>query len=145
GIIANTRGNLEQALQYYQTSLGVYRALELDDYVAFVLNNIAMAYMKLERWTEAEAVFEEALAGCDAAGDLANKLLVTVNSVQMWIARGDLARAERLCEVAVAGASEAGDRRVLDEALKHRGTIARKRRSEEHTSELQSLAYLVCR
>ena len=41
GIIANTRGNLEAALESYATSLRLYRALGLESYVPFVLNNMA--------------------------------------------------------------------------------------------------------
>src|SRR2546425_6603948 len=53
---------------------------------------------------------------------------------------------ERLLEAAVVAAPEvAGPRDDLARAYVARGLWAAAVRSEEHTSELQSLAYLVCR
>ena len=127
GIIANMHGELESALDHYASSLATYRLIGADDYVGLVLNNMAMAFTQLERWDEATAAYEEALAHCERSGDVAAGLMVQVNLADMWIARGDWARAADLCQAVLVGATLAGDQRALGETHKHRGMIARAR------------------
>src|SRR3989442_4310710 len=57
----------------------------------------------------------------------------------------ELDRVEQL-ELAVCGAAGSGQRdEALRRTLQQEATIGRDRRSEEHTSELQSRPHLVCR
>jgi putative nucleotidyltransferase with HDIG domain len=140
GIMANMQGNVASALDYYRASLDTYRALgDADQYVGLVLNNMGMAFTHLERWTEAQDAFREALATCDAAHDSASRRMVNVNVTNMWLAKGDVARAANLTESVFAEATAADDRRVIGEAHKHFGIIARERRDlRESEAQLQA-------
>jgi putative nucleotidyltransferase with HDIG domain len=127
GIVAGMRGNLAQALSHYAVSLSGYRSLGLTDYLGPVINNMAMAYASLERWSEAEASYQEALALNDAMGDAPTRRMIQMNLADMWLARGEDEQAAALCDRVFSNAQSSGDQRALGEASKHLGVIARRR------------------
>jgi putative nucleotidyltransferase with HDIG domain len=127
GIVAGLRGNLDAALGHYQLSLCAYRDLELAEYVGPVLNNMAMAYASLERWPEAERCYDEALAETRRSGDRAASRMIEINRAEMWLARGELARAAAASETVLAEARGAADQRALGEISKQLGVAARMR------------------
>ena len=136
GIIANTRGDLDAALEHYLDSLRGYSTLRLDEYLAPLLNNMGMAYAHLERWADAEQAYADALVKAKACADAATALMVRVNLTDMWLARGEVTRAASYCAEVTAEAQSLGDQRALGEAAKHRGIIARRKgrlaESEQH-------------
>ncbi len=127
GIIASMHGNLDEALEHYTMSLETYRAAGMREYVGPVLNNMGLELTKLDRLDEAQAAYDEALAHCAAIGDTPNHLLALINSTSLWLAKGDIDRAEHLCKTVIAEATPFGDQRSLAEAYKHMGVIARMR------------------
>jgi putative nucleotidyltransferase with HDIG domain len=127
GIVASMRGNLDAALGHYQHSLSTYAAHGFTDYVGPVQNNIAMTYAALRKWPDAEAAYEIALQESQKTGDTAARRIIEVNQVDMWIARGDLARAAMLGGKVRNEAVGAGDQRALGEISKLMGVIARSR------------------
>jgi putative nucleotidyltransferase with HDIG domain len=127
GIIASMRGDLEEALEQHTMSLDTYRAAGMREYVGPVLNNMGLTLTQLDRLDEAQAAYDEALVHCAATNDTPNHLLALINSTALWLAKGDIDRAEHLCKTVVAEATEFGDQRSLAEAYKHMGVIARMR------------------
>ncbi|HEY4307224.1 MAG TPA: HD domain-containing phosphohydrolase [Gemmatimonadaceae bacterium] len=127
GIIASMRGDLDEALQNHTMSLETYRAAGMQEYVGPVLNNMGLTLTNLDRLDEAQAAYDEALAHCTAIGDTPNQLLALINSTSLWLAKGDIDRAEHLCKTVIAEATSFGDQRSLAEAYKHLGVIAHMR------------------
>jgi putative nucleotidyltransferase with HDIG domain len=140
GMVAGIRGNLEVALDHHASALHLHRAIGSDQYIT-VLNNLAMTYSLLERWDEAERAYDEALVHCDHTGDAATKLMVQVNLADMWIARGEWARAADLCQVVLVEASVADDQRSIGETYKHCGVIARARGDHDDSERQLARAY----
>jgi putative nucleotidyltransferase with HDIG domain len=127
GIIASLRGDLVAALEHYGASLVTYRTAGLREYVGPVLNNMGLVYTQLDRLDEAQAAYDEAVVICTTTGDIPHQLLALINSANLWIARGDIARAEGLCETVLTAATAASDHRALGETYKYLGVIARMR------------------
>jgi putative nucleotidyltransferase with HDIG domain len=127
GIIASMRGDVASALEHYAASLVTYRTAGLREYIGPLLNNMGLAYTQLERYDEAHAAYDEAIAHCASAGDATNRLLALINSTELWIARGDIDRAEVLCETVMTETARSTDHRALGETHKYMGIIARTR------------------
>jgi putative nucleotidyltransferase with HDIG domain len=125
GIVAGMRGNLDAALAHYQQSLATYREREMTEYLGPVLNNMAMAYVTLQRWPDAERCYAEAHEDATRSGDSAAVRMIDVNRVEMWILRGDIEKAWTVGDRVRLSATAALDHRALDEISKHIGTIAR--------------------
>jgi putative nucleotidyltransferase with HDIG domain len=141
GIVAGLRGNLDASLGHYQQSLCAYRDLDLVDYVAPVLNNMAMAYASLKRWAEAERCYEEALDQTRKTFDRATGRMIEINQVELWIARGRIDHAARAGHRVLGEAEGAGDQRAIGEISKHLGCIARERGELEKSEEWLAAAY----
>ena len=125
GIIANMRGDLPRALRHYEASLAGYRELGLDDFIGKLLANMGLAYEDLERWEEAERIYQESLAICAACGDVSTALMVEGNRAESQIARGMFAEARLVCERVLRRALALNDARAVAESQKHLGVVAR--------------------
>jgi putative nucleotidyltransferase with HDIG domain len=125
GVIESVRGNLPSALRHYGRSLRGYRALGVRDALGRLLSNMGMLYASLDRPDDAERSYEEAAAMCDEVGDADARMMVEVNRVQLWIARGDLSRAGAACDALIRKGEGGVGGRALGEALKLRGVVAR--------------------
>ena len=141
GVIANMRGDVPGALRHYRASLGGYRRLGLDHYVANLLNDIGMSYADLGRWDDAERTYQEALSLCALCGDESTALMVEVNRAAMRIARGDYEEAQLVCERVLQEARPLNDLRVLTEIYKHCGVIARELGRSEEAEEYLRVAF----
>jgi len=124
GIIESVRGNLAAALRHYQRSLAGYRTLGRPAHLGRLLSNMGMLYTALRRWDDANRAYDEAHVLCVEAGDAKARTMVEVNRIQLWITRGDVARARAACDEILASAA-ASDARVHGETLKLRGIVAR--------------------
>jgi putative nucleotidyltransferase with HDIG domain len=127
GIAASMRGDHPAALSHYASSLVTYRTEGLRQYLGQVLNNMGLAYTQLDQLDEAQAAYDEAITHCDATNDTTNRLLALINSATLWLARGEVDRAEELCRTVLADATAVDDQRALAETYKHLGVIARTR------------------
>jgi putative nucleotidyltransferase with HDIG domain len=125
GIIAAMRGDLPRALRHYQASLAGYRQLGEDDFIGKLLANMALAYVHMQEWDEAERICQEALAICASCGDVSTALMVENNRAEAQIGRGHLADARIVCERVLRRANALNDARAVAEAQKHLGVIAR--------------------
>jgi len=125
GVIANIRGDFTRALLFYQASLADYRTMGLPRDVCVALNNLGMVYTDTERWEEAEHAYREAVELARDLGDIALRVQIEVNVVEMWIARGDIPRARAAADAAMALASKMGDTQVPGDAYRLLGVIAR--------------------
>lgn len=128
GVIANTRADYRRALDHYTNSLERYRALGLDDDCARVINNLGMAYAALERWPEAEGAYAAAYATAERCEDTWTRLMVEVNRTALRVTQGQWDEALEANERVLREASAIRETRLLAEAHKHRGVIARQRR-----------------
>ena len=127
GVVASMRDDLTAALERYGSSLEICRSAGLHRQVGHLLNNMGLVYTQLDRLTEAQSAYEESVVHCRAADDTPNRLLAIVNSANLWLARGEVDRADALCREVVAEAQEVGQHRALGEAFKHLGVISRAR------------------
>jgi len=125
GVIANIRGDFARALQFYQASLADYRAMGLQRDVCVALNNCGMLYTDTERWEEAEDAYREAIELVRDLGDIGLRVQIEVNAVEMWVARGEIAKAHAAADAAMALASELGDTHIPGDAYRLMGVIAR--------------------
>ncbi|HKO16322.1 MAG TPA: HD domain-containing phosphohydrolase [Gemmatimonadaceae bacterium] len=141
GVIANMRSDVPRALRHYRASLSGYRELGLDQYVGNLLNDIGLAYAALGRWEDAERTYQEAGALSRACGDVSTALMIDVNRAEMRIARGDYAQAQLVCEEVLQQARPLNDTRVLAEAYKHHGVIARELGRPDEADEFLRISF----
>ena len=125
GIIANIQGDLPRALRHYEASLAGYRELGLDEFIGKLLANMGMAYSHMERWDEAERIYQESLAICAACGDVSTALMVEGSRAETQIARGLFSEAKHVSERVLRRAQALNDARAVAEAQKHLGVIFR--------------------
>ncbi len=131
GVIASVRGETDQALLYYDSSLREYRQLERHRDECIALNNLGLLQSKLERWPEAEASYAEALA-LAAEHQLADiETQLVVNRAALTVARGDFAAADAEVALALNRARARDDLAAVAEALKLAGIVARNRGSAD--------------
>lgn len=141
GIVSSMRGNLDAALEHYQRSLSLYSTLGLADYVGPVVNNIAMTYASLERWSDAEAAFDLAAVETRKSGNTAALLMIEVNKVDMFLNRGDVAQASTLSQQVLVDSRATGDQRAIAGISKHLGAIARLRGDYDESERWLEEAY----
>jgi putative nucleotidyltransferase with HDIG domain len=141
GIIANMRGDLNRALHHYEASLAGYRDLGLDEFIGKLLANMGLAYADLERWDEAERIYQEALAICAACGDVSTALMVEGNRAEAQIARGMFDDARHVCERVLRRAQGLNDARAVAEAQKHLGVIFREKGRLEDADQFLRVAF----
>jgi putative nucleotidyltransferase with HDIG domain len=138
GIIANIQGDLPRALRHYEASLAGYRDLGLDEFIGKLLANMGMAYSHMERWDEAERIYQEALAICAACGDVSTALMVEGSRAETQIARRLFSEAKHVSERVLRRAQALNDARAVAEAQKHLGVIFRESgRLEDAESHLR--------
>src|ERR1051326_5957590 len=125
GVIANIRGELEQALWHYEASLADYRALGLAKYICITLNNLGMLYTRMERWETAERAYEEAIPLSLKIGDVGVRVILEVNFAILWIARKEFAKARQACDRALAISEETHHTEAIGEIQKCYGVIFR--------------------
>jgi diguanylate cyclase (GGDEF)-like protein/putative nucleotidyltransferase with HDIG domain len=125
GVIANIRGELEQALWHYEASLADYRALGLKKYICITLNNLGMLYTRMERWETAERAYEEAIPLSQEIGDVTVRVMLEVNFAILWLARKEFVKARSACDRALAIAEETQHTEGLGEVQKCYGVIFR--------------------
>jgi putative nucleotidyltransferase with HDIG domain len=127
GVIASVRGDLTAALDYYRSSLAIYRSQSLHRQIGHTLNNMGLVYTQMECYDDARAAYEEAVVHCRVAGDVPHRLLALNSSVSLLIAQGDIDRAAAIAGALLHEARDAGDQRALGETFKNLGVICRSR------------------
>jgi diguanylate cyclase (GGDEF)-like protein/putative nucleotidyltransferase with HDIG domain len=125
GVIANIRGDFTRALQFYQASLVDYRSMGLQRDVCVALNNLGMVFTDTEQWQDAELAYREAIEIVRDLRDVALRVQIEVNVVEMWVARGEIPRARAAADAAMELASQLGEAQVPGDAYRLMGVIER--------------------
>jgi len=125
GVIANIRGDFARALQFYQASLVDYRSMGLQRDVCVALNNLGMVFTDTEQWQDAELAYREAIEIVRDLRDIALRVQIEVNVVEMWVARGDIPRARVAADAAMELAAQLGDAQIPGDAYRLMGVIER--------------------
>ncbi|MBK6456437.1 MAG: diguanylate cyclase [Gemmatimonadetes bacterium] len=125
GVIASVRGDQEQALRYFESSLREYRLLGMSRDVCIALNNVGLVHTRLTHWDDADQAFTQALEVAHTLRDVEIATQLEINLAQVAMHRGDLDTARRLVERALltAQAHRLGD--SLGGAYKLAAAIAR--------------------
>jgi putative nucleotidyltransferase with HDIG domain len=140
-VIASMRGDVATALRHHESSRDRYRALGLHEDLARQLSNIGLAYQGLGRYGEADAAYAEALSISRDRGDTWTRLMVEVNRVALLIAQWDFTGARRACDRILLEAGAIQETRLLAEAYKHCGVIARETGSLTEADGYLRMAY----
>ncbi|HMC54480.1 MAG TPA: HD-GYP domain-containing protein, partial [Gemmatimonadaceae bacterium] len=125
GVIASMRGDVGLALKHHNASVGKYRSLGLRQELGRQLSNVGLSFTGLERWDDAEHAYAEAADIARACGDVWARLMVSINRVALLIARRDFGSADAACEAILQEAGALQETRLLAEAYKLSGVIAR--------------------
>jgi putative nucleotidyltransferase with HDIG domain len=131
GILANIRGNLDEALACYGRSLEAYRSSDDEHGCAIAYHNLGMISADQELWDEAESHFRASLEIAERAGDVHLQGLCLVNQAEAHVARQRFEDARRDAEAALAifdqlgaGADKAGAYRVIGVVYRETGRPA---------------------
>jgi diguanylate cyclase (GGDEF)-like protein/putative nucleotidyltransferase with HDIG domain len=136
GVLANIRGDFNAAEVQYRASLAEYRSLGLANDVCVALNNLGLLFIAQEKWSEAQAVLLEGTQICEVTGDVVARTQLDINLADLWIKRGDFARAQGAVRQALAAAGQTGDASAIGKATKLLGVIARETGSFEEAERL---------
>ncbi|HEY5060607.1 MAG TPA: HD domain-containing phosphohydrolase, partial [Gemmatimonadaceae bacterium] len=124
-VIANIRGDLDTARQYYESSLLAYRTLGLAKDVCVALNNLGLLHTQRELWAEAAVAYDEAMCIADALGDQNACVQIDVNRAECLVAQGRHAEAREACDRATLRSSRVQDSGILGELHKAFGIVER--------------------
>jgi diguanylate cyclase (GGDEF)-like protein/putative nucleotidyltransferase with HDIG domain len=124
GVLANIRGDYLEAEQQYRAARSNYGSLGMEREVGSTLANLGLLYTHLERWSEAEATFQEGITLCERTGNTALRTQLEINLADLWLSRGEHARAQALVQVALHRAGQAGDAAAIGKATRILGAIA---------------------
>jgi putative nucleotidyltransferase with HDIG domain len=141
GVIASMRGDVGLALRHHNASVAKYRSLGMRRELGRQLSNVGLAFMGLEQWDDAEAAYREAVDIARAGGDVWARLMVSINRVALLIARRDFGSADAACEAVLAEAGALQETRLLAEAYKLSGVIARETQRLDEAETLLARAY----
>jgi diguanylate cyclase (GGDEF)-like protein/putative nucleotidyltransferase with HDIG domain len=125
GVISNIRGDFSRALEFYQAALADYRSMGLVRDVCIALNNLGMVYTDMERWDEAELVYQEAIELVRDLREVGLRVQIEVNVVEMWVARREFARAREAADAAMELALQLGEAHIPGDAYRLLGVIER--------------------
>ncbi|CAN5732747.1 hypothetical protein BH23GEM6_BH23GEM6_16270 [soil metagenome] len=125
GILANIRGSLVEALQYYMDGLACYEELKHDRGTARVLNNIGMLHIDLGQLNEAGECLDRSLEISRCVGDLVTESIVHTNRTELFLAWGNTEQARESCDNSFEMSSRLGDNRIKADSLKFYGMIYR--------------------
>lgn len=125
GVLLNVRGDLEGALEKYEEAVALYRGIDDRKRLAGLMSNIGMLHTDLERWEEAERMFELSAELCRAEADHRSQLMVDVNRTELYILTKEFTRATQVCDAAFVLARRLDHQSGLAETHKNYGIIFR--------------------
>jgi diguanylate cyclase (GGDEF)-like protein/putative nucleotidyltransferase with HDIG domain len=144
GVLANLRGDYPAAEQHYRSAITNHRSQGLEHEAAQALTNLGLLYMHQERWSEAEATFQEGIQICERTGDTVLRTQLEINLADLWLTRGEHARAQALVQVALHRAGQSGDAPSIGKATRILGAIASDlgshEEAERHFARAQEVA-----
>ncbi|HEX6558252.1 MAG TPA: HD domain-containing phosphohydrolase, partial [Longimicrobiales bacterium] len=123
--IANIRGDCERALERYQSALDRYRAMGDTHGAARVLNNIGMAYVDMQRWSDAETAYDQALFSAEVQRDAETLGTVQLNRAELYLKCERFDDARACCDQAFEIFGRIASTSGLGETYKVYGTLYR--------------------
>ena len=133
-------GSYAQAVQPYTQCVRICRELGPSWQLAASHLNLGAALLHTGRIEDAVDAFEEALRLYRDLGDHVFAARVLNHLAHVALARDDLARADRLARLSLAGAAEHGERQGTAEALETLAALAAQRTQPERAAELAGAA-----
>jgi tetratricopeptide (TPR) repeat protein len=127
GALAMVQGADKDALARFRLSLRGFRDAGDEEGACWVLCNVGRLNMLAGDLDEAERASQEALALAKRLGDLPLTEAVELSRVEILLARGLVADAERVCRHGVAMAEHRGDRAHHAESLRLLALVGRER------------------
>jgi len=131
GIIANIRGNWEEALNHYQRSLEAYGLISDQRGSAIAHHNLGMIHGKRKQWQDADRHYRSCHGLAEAAGDRHLGGLAAMNRAEVRLAIDDFEGARAGAEQALrifneieARRDKAGAHRLLGMVFRRRGQMA---------------------
>ena len=131
GIIANIRGNWEEALDHYQRSLEAYGSISDQRGCAIAHHNLGMIHAKRKQWQDADRHYRSCHGLAEAAGDRHLGGLAAMNRAEVRLAIDDFEGARAGAEQALrifneieARRDKAGAHRLLGMVFRRRGQMA---------------------
>jgi tetratricopeptide (TPR) repeat protein len=127
GVLANMRGDFRTAEKRYRDSLRAFERANDTEAMSWVLNNLGMLFTRTGDYDAARTALERGVLLAILRKDSAVEGILFLNLGEMWLASGDLVRAERSCTRSLEDAKRRGDRLTTAEALKCRAKIEHRR------------------
>jgi len=129
GALANVQGQWQKALACYGESLPRFETTGNIGGMASTYHNIAMSYADNANWAEASIHYEKSFRLAQQLGDVHLQTLVKLNRVELYLAIGDAALAEVLCQQVLQTYQRLQDHLGEADACKFLGMIAAKKRA----------------
>jgi len=129
GALANVQGRWEKALACYGESLPRFETTGNMNGMASTYHNIAMSYADNANWAEASIHYEKSFRLAQQLGDVYLQSLVKLNRVELYLAIGDAALAEVLCQQVLQTYQRLQDHLGEADACKFLGMINAKKRA----------------
>lgn len=128
-VVMSVRGEWDAAVLRYRMSLRAFEAAADDQAASWVLNNMGTLYRERRQLSDAEQAITRARALADRCGDTWTLFVIELNYADVLLDLGHVARAEALCERAIAVASDRGDHVHQAKALRCRARVFSGRRA----------------
>lgn len=125
GALAESQGNVGEALQRFAQALGAYEALGVDEHRASLLCRVGQLHTSLESWDAAKDALSDAMHEARRLGDAEAQVEIQVNITRLELARncfGDAASSIVLSEQL---AEQCDDQRWAGEIAMQRGVVHR--------------------
>jgi tetratricopeptide (TPR) repeat protein len=126
GVLANMRGDLDDAELLYSRSLSAFEGANDQEAISWVLNNLGKLYTQRGDHDKARTHIERALA-IAGDGDATVESILTLNLAEVFIGAGQLELADDACRRAFDKAQRRGDHLTAAGALKCRAHVERER------------------
>jgi non-specific serine/threonine protein kinase len=124
-------GRVREGLEVARTCLALARELGASDLTAIACNSVGIALMYVHEYREAEVYFEESLAIAGEPRRAYNSVVKLVHLGLCALLRGDLDRAEKLCDEGLAVWADLGAEFCVAATLATKGYVSLERGSLE--------------
>jgi tetratricopeptide (TPR) repeat protein len=94
GVVADVQGRTDEAVAHFRLALAAFEMEEQQDAALWVLNNLGVLYTREAAYARATDVLERALALAHRLKDVASEAFVEENRAALFLATGNLERAE---------------------------------------------------
>lgn len=108
GVLANIRGDLDEALAHYVGALSAFQASDDRQGMALVYHNLGMINADRQQWEEADRCYRQSSDLAAAQGDVQLRGLCLLNHTEVFLAQQQYASARQSAEAALQVFDEMG-------------------------------------